>query len=326
MLLLWLWAMASVQAAPKIEFDQMVYDFGTTSLVDSVTGKFTYRNTGDEVLEIQPPKPSCGCTVAKMTANTLQPGESGEMEFQLALGFQAQQFEKGIYVSSNDPQQPMVTLLIKADFQQVFTVSPPSVSFGTVELGASTSAVILVKRLDGQKAVITRLETTGDALTTSIEPAEGDAALVRVGLKTTGRPRYISEQVRMYSADSKGAAYGVFVTARLLGDIRLDPEAVGWGMPDPEHWNDDDPDYILERSFRITATRPDRPLKIRNVSCTLKEVKLRLKTLERNRQYQITATLDKPLKQPVNGLITFETNLESLPTVEVPIEISVWRY
>jgi hypothetical protein len=323
-LLLWLVA-TTAQAAPKIEFDRMVYDFGKTSLVDSVTGKFTYRNTGDEALELQPPKPSCGCTVAKLTASTLQPGESGEMEFNMALGFQTEQFQKGIYVSSNDPQQPMVTLLIKVDFQQVFKTEPPSVSLGSVQMGASTSAVVIVRRLDGQKAVITKAEASGDAITASVEPSEGDAAPVRISLKPTGRPRLISEQVKMYSADSKGAACAVFVTARLLGDIQLDPEALGWGMPDPEHWNDDDPDFILERSFTITATQPDWPLTIRNVSCTLKEVKLKLETLEKDKQFQITASLDKPLKQPIKGMIAFETNLPSLPKVEVPIEINVWR-
>ena len=57
----------------------MVYDFGKTSLVDKVTGRFTIRNTGDEVLNIQPPKPSCGCTVAKLDPNTLKPGEKGTL-------------------------------------------------------------------------------------------------------------------------------------------------------------------------------------------------------------------------------------------------------
>ena len=39
-------------AAPKIQFDKTVYDFGTTSLVDSVTGTFTYQNVGAAELKL----------------------------------------------------------------------------------------------------------------------------------------------------------------------------------------------------------------------------------------------------------------------------------
>src|SRR5579859_5308429 len=57
--------------APKIEFDRTVYDFCTTSLVESVTGTFTFTNAGDDVLKLQAPKPSCGCTVARLSSDTL---------------------------------------------------------------------------------------------------------------------------------------------------------------------------------------------------------------------------------------------------------------
>src|SRR2546422_5920632 len=64
----WLLALGLL-AAPKIEFDRMVYDFGKTSLVDKVSGTFTFQNTGDEVLKVGEPKPSCGCTVAQIESS-----------------------------------------------------------------------------------------------------------------------------------------------------------------------------------------------------------------------------------------------------------------
>src|SRR5271169_3789181 len=42
-------------AAPKIQFDKTVYNFGTTSLVESVTGTFTYQNLGSADLNIKKP-------------------------------------------------------------------------------------------------------------------------------------------------------------------------------------------------------------------------------------------------------------------------------
>src|SRR5258706_15218702 len=86
MLLICWFIAAAAHAAPKIEFDRMVYDFGKTSLVDSVTGKFIFTNTGDELLKVGEPKTSCGCTVAKIVTDTLKPGEKGELEFILTVG------------------------------------------------------------------------------------------------------------------------------------------------------------------------------------------------------------------------------------------------
>ncbi len=106
---LWLGALclaAQAQAAPKLEFDSVVYDFGKTSQVTTVTGMFKFKNTGDAILKLEPPKPSCGCTVAELTPDTLAPGASGELRFTLNLGQVRAIMEKHIAVLSNDPRPP----------------------------------------------------------------------------------------------------------------------------------------------------------------------------------------------------------------------------
>ncbi len=87
----------------KIRFEQMVCDFGKTSAVQSMTGTFKYKNVGDAVLKIETPKPTCGCTIASLKPDTLQPGESGELVFTLNLGRSRATMEKYIMVKSNDP-------------------------------------------------------------------------------------------------------------------------------------------------------------------------------------------------------------------------------
>src|SRR5437868_15311359 len=49
---------ALAEPAPKIQFDRTLYDFGTTSLVQSVSRTFTFHNAGDGVLKIQERQPS----------------------------------------------------------------------------------------------------------------------------------------------------------------------------------------------------------------------------------------------------------------------------
>src|SRR5882724_5930019 len=84
-------ATVPAEGTPKIQFDRTSYDFGVTSLVESVTGTFTFQNAGDGVLELQKPKPSCGCTVTSVKPEKLQPGEKGELVFTIRLGTGAHQ-------------------------------------------------------------------------------------------------------------------------------------------------------------------------------------------------------------------------------------------
>jgi len=85
----WLGAMcvaAQAEGAPKIQFAQTLYDFGKTSQVATVSGVFKFKNAGDAVLKLEPPKPSCGCTVAQLKTNALPPGATAELSFTLNLG------------------------------------------------------------------------------------------------------------------------------------------------------------------------------------------------------------------------------------------------
>ena len=59
------------EGIPKIQFDQTLCDFGTTSQVTTVSGIFKFKNTGDGILKMEKPKPSCGCTAAEVKPDTL---------------------------------------------------------------------------------------------------------------------------------------------------------------------------------------------------------------------------------------------------------------
>jgi hypothetical protein len=95
-------------------------------------------------------------------------------------------------------------------------------------------------------------------------------------------------------------------------------------MPDPNNWPDEETDVILTRSIIVTSTQKERPLLLQNLSCSRKEVEVKLVTLEEGQEYEIVATLPKRLTKTLEGTINFETNLPSLPKVEVPLTVSVW--
>ncbi len=67
-----------------------------------------YAGRGD--LKITGIKNTCGCTVAELAKRDYAPGESGVVKVSYTSSKATAAMQKNIYVSTNDPANPMVTL------------------------------------------------------------------------------------------------------------------------------------------------------------------------------------------------------------------------
>ncbi len=319
---------AFAEAAPKIQFENTVYDFGTTSQVDQVTGKFIFKNAGDAELKVQKPSPSCGCTVASVKPDTLKPGESGELVFTLNLGSIRGRTEKHITVPSNDPQSSSVQLTIKADVKPTYDLIPPQVSLGDIRLGTVTNVTVEVKRVDGQKLVISKTETSESQIRAKVEPVEGSdgtAARILIEAQIEGTPRRFGDQVRVYGEDPAKPIINIPVYGRLVGDIAMTPEALFWGITDPDNWPGPNAEVMTTRRVVVFSTKPDQTFELHNLASSLKELSLELLPLETGKTYAVVAKLPTALKESTQGTISFETSVASQPKIVVPVIINVLK-
>ena len=67
-------------AAPKFEFKEMEYDFGTITDGDVVEHTFTFTNVGEGPLVIQNASASCGCTIPNWPKEPIAVGGTGEIQ------------------------------------------------------------------------------------------------------------------------------------------------------------------------------------------------------------------------------------------------------
>src|ERR1051325_167883 len=88
------------EKGPKVQADKNTYYFGKLSGMENVSGKFKFTNSGTDVLKFEEPKTSCGCTVAKIVPQSLNPGETAELDFKVALGTARGRLAKHITVRS----------------------------------------------------------------------------------------------------------------------------------------------------------------------------------------------------------------------------------
>jgi len=66
-------------AGPKIQFAEMVYDFGKVSSGELVKHTFVFTNIGTATLEIKDVRPGCGCTTAGTWDKQVEPGKTGSI-------------------------------------------------------------------------------------------------------------------------------------------------------------------------------------------------------------------------------------------------------
>ncbi len=311
---------------PKIQFDSTVYDFGKTSLVDSVTGTFTFHNAGDGELKIQKPVPSCGCTVASVKPDTLKPGEKGELIFTVRIAGARGHLEKHINVPSSDPQSPNVNLTIKADAVQLVEVNPAQIMVGDIRPGMTTNLVVQVQRTDGNKLSITNSDASGNLVKVRMVPGESNnIAKAVVEVVGEGAPRRFSEQVRLFMDGAAQPVASFSVVGRVVGDVNITPESLFWGVTDPEHWPGSYPEAMTTRRVTITATQPDKPLEVENVTSSIKELSVELVPVEKGKTYTMVATLGEVPKESQRGTISFDTNMPGQPKVVVPVTVNVMK-
>jgi hypothetical protein len=90
------------------------HDFGTISQGTPVTHTFEVTNTGQQPLKLVNVKSSCGCTVAKYTKESIQPGEKGFVTATYnakSVGI----FAKSISVTTDIEEEPVIRLRLKGE-------------------------------------------------------------------------------------------------------------------------------------------------------------------------------------------------------------------
>ena len=323
------WCIAALaEGAPKIQFDRVVYDFGKTSQVTTVSGVFKLKNVGDAILKVEAPKPSCGCTVAELKPDTLQPGETGELPFTLHLGLVKAQLDKRIAVKSNDPTTPEVSLAIKVDYTPLYEVIPmtlaPKLEFGVNEAEQFTT----ITRTDGKPIRIVRLEATKPWIKAKVEPsakADEATARIRIAIQRDGLPRRLNEDIHVYTAEHTNApASRMNLYVQMMGEVSLTPEALYWSVTDAAKTTAEAQEALVLRRVTIRSAG-GKAIELKNPQSTVKGIKVELVPKEAGTVYELVARLDEVPATTVSGNVSFETSVAAQAKIEVPVIVNVFK-
>lgn len=159
----------AVQVAPKITFEDTVYDFGEVSSDRRYNGQFKFTNTGSGVLKITDVKKCCGAIVT-LDKKELAPGESGELKVEYSSGRGAGPVSKQLRVSSNDETNAEVVLTIKARIVPKVDYQPSRINLVLNKENAGCPKITITS-LDKQPFSIKAFQSTGESITADVDPS-----------------------------------------------------------------------------------------------------------------------------------------------------------
>jgi len=326
---LWIGALcvaAQAEGTPKIQFDQTLYDFGKTSQVATVSGIFKFRNTGDGILKVEPPKPSCGCTVAELKPDTLPPGATGELAFTLNLGLYRANMEKHITVRSNDPLTPEVSLTIKVDYTPLYEINPPTLSQDLAFGVNDTNQFTTITRTDGKPLRIVRLDASKPWIKATMESSANTnetTARIRISIQRDGLPRRFNEYVQVYTADQTNKpASSIYLYGQIMGEVSLSAESLYWTIPNSTNTSAERPEALILRRVTIRSAE-GKTIELKNPQSTIKGIKIELVPKEAGKVYELVARLDEVPANSISGNLSFETSVAAQSRIEVPVIVNV---
>ncbi len=148
---------------PQITFENTLHDFGTVSPASNNECEFKFKNTGTGLLKIEDVHATCGCTTPKLEKNEYLPGQSGTIYVKYHASNAARADTKHIYVTTNVPENPKVTLTIKANIIAQVSVEPDKLELSLRKPNAACPNLIIASN-DRKPFSIKKVESTGDCI------------------------------------------------------------------------------------------------------------------------------------------------------------------
>lgn len=319
-------AFAQTDGSPMLVVPSKIVDIGTVAQGVTVDAVFDLVNEGDAKLVIKAVRPTCGCTVADFEPE-IAAGATGQIKAKLDTKDFAGPVSKSILVMTDDPQNPTVTLVIKADIRPFVEILPrPLIRFNAVLNEPMNQTFIVVGADPEQTMKIKSVESSVPFIATSVRQL-GENELVKGKSKsqyevtislTDETPVGPVNAVLSVNTDLKEAptvpvkVYGV---VRAL--IHVTPAQVQFGSVESK--------TRPGRNLIVVNNRTDGTrIEISGATIDDPAFAAQVATIEEGRRYQVTVTV-KPDADPGSrdATLTLATTDKDFPTVTVPVRANL---
>ncbi|EEF61852.1 DUF1573 domain-containing protein [Pedosphaera parvula] len=315
-----------IKGIPEIQFETNFVDLGKTSGGETITGVFKFKNVGGGTLKVEPPVPSCDCTDSKVRPDTLAPGESGEVTYTIKLDH-ALNGQRYISVRSNDPKTPLVQLTMQIDYTPLYQLTPKALVMVLPAGKDEAQGSFMITRTDNKPLQIDRVTSSEKWISATLAPSTNQQAnsnRIRVTLhRPPGPPALFKAAIQMWSSSQPDQALQTMsMSGEILGELAAVPPRFYWVLPDFGKDKSKYPDEALTKKVELTSVL-GHEVELKNASSNIKGLSVQITPKGAGKKFEMILKFDELPQEFINGKVTVETSLASLPKMEIPITISV---
>ncbi len=158
---------------PRAIPTEPIKDFDIVPKGEVIVHQFEIRNEGSAVLELTDVRPACGCTVAEYDRK-IAPGKSGLVKTRVKTENFGGPIAKSIAVFTNDPDNPKLQLVVKANVKPYVAVVPGYARYNYVQGEPVGSINQILWADDGSDIEIVSIKSPYDYLKVSYREATED--------------------------------------------------------------------------------------------------------------------------------------------------------
>ncbi len=313
------------EALPKLVVEDKIVDLGTVPEGAVKTAEFTLENQGEGTLEIRSVRPTCGCAVADFPKE-VAPGGKGTVKVSLdTAGFKGG-ISKSVMVMSNDVENPIMTLALKADVRPYIEILPrPLVRFNVLQREDATEKVVVAGTDRSGDFKITGVKSDSDDLEISYRRLEEAERIedkfptqyeVAIRLKKDAKVGPVNSvvTVKTNAPDAKTVEIKVFGVIRAL--LKVTPANIQFGAIEARH----EP----SRNVIIVNNRPESTVTITAASIDDPAFTTEILPIEEGVRYQVIVGM---ARDAVTGLkdttLVLKTTDSDFPELRIPVRAQV---
>jgi hypothetical protein len=153
-----------------LTFEESIKDLGGAPRGTKLIHHFKFTNNSNQQVHISGTRTSCHCSSARAIKTDVAPGESSSVLVEVNTGLYSGSRDFTIYVNFDRPYVSETRLMLKTVSRDDLSMSPDSLTFGTVKLGSAPTQSVVIEHRAFSGWKITGIENENGYLQTRIDP------------------------------------------------------------------------------------------------------------------------------------------------------------
>jgi len=323
-LALTLFAPAASAAGPAAEIAKPVIDVGVVAKGEAIEQLFEIRNGGDEALEILDVQSACGCAVAEFD-RSIAPGATGTVKAVISTESLDGPIAKSVTLYTNDPTNPRLDLVVKANIKVHIEAKPSYARFLLVQGEGAQTLISVLSSESFRNLSVSRVESPYPFLEVRYREAEpqerilnrdGRQWAIQVTLPPGAPIGPLADYLIVHTNHPRQKQFKLPIQGFVQPTLAVVPRVADVGRQD------------LNRPYTVTFEvknqgTPD--VEILQATATIPGAKTKIETKEEGRLFKVLVTL--PTTMPTGDFedrVRVQTSSATQPVIEIDLRGTVF--